>query len=143
MLTLKCTTTFLELQESIAREFNIPPYLQCIRYGFPPKELLPPKEGMENEPVPLQHGDRIAIEILKGKEESSQPAAAHSAHAVKHDDVTVTSKISSKELQEQVDKEMYSLCLLATLMGKAGFKVYFTLLCKVEITILQNSITYV
>ncbi|NXK24241.1 VCIP1 protein, partial [Arenaria interpres] len=118
MLTLKCTTTFSELQESIAREFNIPPYLQCIRYGFPPKELLPPKEGMENEPVPLQHGDRIAIEILKGKEEGRQSASAHSARAGKHEDVAVTSKISSKELQEQVDKEMYSLCLLATLMGE-------------------------
>ncbi|XP_065255412.1 deubiquitinating protein VCPIP1 [Emys orbicularis] len=118
MLTLKSTTTFMELQESIAREFNIPPYLQCIRYGFPPKELLPPKEGMENEPVPLQHGDKITIEIFKGKEEGSQSTSAPSTHAVKHEDVAVTSKISSKELQEQVDKEMYSLCLLATLMGE-------------------------
>ncbi|CAM4501937.1 unnamed protein product [Lepidochelys olivacea] len=118
MLTLKSTTTFVELQESIAREFNIPPYLQCIRYGFPPKELLPPKEGMENEPVPLQHGDKITIEIFKGKEEGSQSTSAPSTHAVKREDVAVTSKISSKELQEQVDKEMYSLCLLATLMGE-------------------------
>ncbi|XP_061456443.1 deubiquitinating protein VCPIP1 isoform X2 [Rhineura floridana] len=118
MLTLKSTTTFLELQESIAREFNIPPHLQCIRFGFPPKELLPPKEGQENEPVPLLHGDRVTIEILKGKEESSQTTLVHSAHAVKHDDVAVTSKIASKELQEQIDKEMYSLCLLATFMGE-------------------------
>nr|XP_006131535.1 deubiquitinating protein VCIP135 [Pelodiscus sinensis] len=119
MLTLKSTTTFVELQESIAREFNIPPYLQCIRYGFPPKELLPPKEGLENEPVPLQHGDKITIEIFKGKVEGgSQPASAPSTHAVKHEDAAVTSKIASKELQEQVDKEMYSLCLLATLMGE-------------------------
>nr|XP_048696790.1 deubiquitinating protein VCPIP1 isoform X2 [Caretta caretta] len=122
MLTLKSTTTFVELQESIAREFNIPPYLQCIRYGFPPKELLPPKEGMENEPVPLQHGDKITIEIFKGKEEGSQSTSAPSTHAVKREDVAVTSKISSKELQEQVDKEMYSLCLLATLMGLADGK---------------------
>lgn len=119
MLTLKSTTTFLELQESIAREFNIPPHLQCIRFGFPPKELLPPKEGQENEPVPLLHGDRITIEILKGKEDSHQPSSVHSAHVVKHDDIAVTSRISSKELQEQIDKEMYSLCLLATFMGKA------------------------
>ncbi|XP_033011223.1 deubiquitinating protein VCIP135 [Lacerta agilis] len=118
MLTLKSTTTFLELQESIAREFNIPPHLQCIRVGFPPKELLPPKEGQENEPVPLLHGDRVTIEILKGKEESSQTASVHSAHAVKLDDVAVTSKIASKEIQEQIDKEMYSLCLLATFMGE-------------------------
>ncbi|XP_066482148.1 deubiquitinating protein VCPIP1 [Tiliqua scincoides] len=118
MLTLKSTTTFLELQESIAREFNIFPHLQCIRFGFPPKELLPPKEGQENEPVPLLHGDRITVEILKGKEDSSQAVLVHSAHAVKHDDAAVTSKIASKELQEQMDKEMYSLCLLATFMGE-------------------------
>ncbi|XP_069477235.1 deubiquitinating protein VCPIP1 [Ambystoma mexicanum] len=115
MLTLKSSTTFLELQEGIAKEFDIPPYLQSIRYGFPPKELLPPKHGMENEAVPLQHGDRITIEILKGKAE--QPIQPSSAHAVKHDDVAVTNTIS-KELQEQIDKEMYSLCLLATLMGE-------------------------
>ncbi|KAG8133660.1 hypothetical protein E2320_011437 [Naja naja] len=119
MLTLKSTTTFLELQESIAREFNILPHLQCIRFGFPPKELLPPKEGQENEPVPLLHGDRITIEILKGKEDSNQASSVHSAHVVKHDDIAVTSRISSKELQEQIDKEMYSLCLLATFMGLA------------------------
>ncbi|XP_070603972.1 deubiquitinating protein VCPIP1 [Erythrolamprus reginae] len=118
MLTLKSTTTYLELQESIAREFNVPPHLQCIRFGFPPKELLPPKEGQENEPVPLLHGDRITIEILKGKEESNQATSVHSAHVVKHDDIAVTSRISSKELQEQIDKEMYSLCLLATFMGE-------------------------
>nr|XP_033789255.1 deubiquitinating protein VCIP135 [Geotrypetes seraphini]XP_033789256.1 deubiquitinating protein VCIP135 [Geotrypetes seraphini] len=118
MLTLKSSTTFFELQESIAREFTIPPSLQCIRFGFPPKELLPPKEGMENEPVPLQHGDRITIEIQKGKEEPNQPTSAYSAHEVKPEDVTVINKNSSKELQEQIDKEMYSLCLLATLMGE-------------------------
>lgn len=115
MLTLKSSTTFCELQEGITKEFDIPSYLQCIRYGFPPKELLPPKNGMENEPVPLQHGDRITIEILKGK--SEQPIQPSSAHTVKHDDVAVTNAIS-KELQEQIDKEMYSLCLLATLMGE-------------------------
>uniref|UniRef100_A0A2K6GPG0 ubiquitinyl hydrolase 1 n=1 Tax=Propithecus coquereli TaxID=379532 RepID=A0A2K6GPG0_PROCO len=114
----KSSTTFFELQESIAREFNIPPYLQCIRYGFPPKELIPPQAGMEKEPVPLQHGDRITIEILKSKAEGGQSAAAHSAHTVKQEDIAVTGKLSSKELQEQADKEMYSLCLLATLMGE-------------------------
>lgn len=118
MLTLKSTTTFLELQESIAREFNILPHLQCIRFGFPPKELLPPKEGQENEPVPLLHGDRITVEILKGKEDNSQASLVHSAHAVKHEDAAVTSKIASKELQEQMDKEVYSLYLLATFMGE-------------------------
>lgn len=79
---------------------------------------MPPLAGMEKEPVPLQHGDRITIEILKGKAEGGPSTAAHSAHTVKQDEIAVTGKLSSKELQEQADKEMYSLCLLATLMGE-------------------------
>ena len=43
---------------------------QCInilltRYGFPPRELHPPDEGHDEDPVPLQHGDRVMVEILK------------------------------------------------------------------------------
>ncbi|KAG9478871.1 hypothetical protein GDO78_012502 [Eleutherodactylus coqui] len=118
MLTLKFSTTFSELQEGIAKELDIPPFLQCIRYGFPPKELLPPKDGMENEPVPLQHGDRVTVEILKAKEKPVQHTSAHSAHYVTEEDSAVSMKSVSKELQDQIDKEMYSLCLLATLMGE-------------------------
>ena len=141
MVTLKSSTTFFELQESIAREFNIPPYLQCIRYGFPPKELMPPQAGMEKEPVPLQHGDRITIEILKSKAEGGQSAAAHSAHTVKPEDSAVASRLSSKELQEQADKEMYSLCLLATLMGKISLTQMVFRNC--ECNILSFSLVFV
>lgn len=35
------------------------------RYGFPPRELHPPDEGHEEDPVPLQHGDRVMVEHLK------------------------------------------------------------------------------
>lgn len=35
------------------------------RYGFPPHELHPPVEGHEEDPVPLQHGDRVMVEHLK------------------------------------------------------------------------------
>ncbi|KAG8441977.1 hypothetical protein GDO86_010959 [Hymenochirus boettgeri] len=117
MLTLKFSTTFSELQEGISKELAIPPYLQSIRYGFPPKELIAPREGMENEPVPLQHGDRVTVEILKGKEKQ-QHTSSHSAHDVTEDDSALSGNSVSKELQEQIDKEMYSLCLLATLMGE-------------------------
>ena len=36
-----------------------------FRYGFPPRELHPPNEGLEEDPLPLQHGDRIMVEHLK------------------------------------------------------------------------------
>lgn len=35
------------------------------RYGFPPRELHPPDKGHEEDPVPLQHGDRVMVEHLK------------------------------------------------------------------------------
>ncbi|XP_028987095.2 deubiquitinating protein VCPIP1 [Betta splendens] len=118
MLTLQLHTTFSELQTSIGSQFGVPAPQQCIRYGFPPRELLPPKDGEENEPVALQHGDRVTVEILRGPEDpgpASLPRASssHSAlHAAKDD------RMSSRELQDSIDLEMSSLCLLATLMGE-------------------------
>ncbi|KAK6490979.1 deubiquitinating protein VCIP135-like [Huso huso] len=130
MLTLQTGTTFSQLQNSIAKEFSVPPDLQCIRYGFPPKELSPPKEGMENEPVPLQHGDRVTLETLKDpRQEEEEEAAAHTAststslstslhHSVRSEEPATSSRMTSRELQDHIDLEMSSLCLLATLMGE-------------------------
>ncbi|XP_029282689.1 LOW QUALITY PROTEIN: deubiquitinating protein VCIP135 [Cottoperca gobio] len=126
MLTLQTHTTFSELQRSIANQFAVPPAeQQCIRYGFPPKELLPPKDGEENEPVALQHGDRVTVEILRGPEDKSPTAciprasSSHSAlHSVKSEDALTSGRMSSRELQDSIDLEMSSLCLLATLMGE-------------------------
>ncbi|KAK1172751.1 hypothetical protein AOXY_G5409 [Acipenser oxyrinchus oxyrinchus] len=137
MLTIQTGTTFSQLQNSIAKEFSVPPDLQCIRYGFPPKELSPPIEGMENEPVPLQHGDRVTLEILKDprqeeeEEEEAAAAAAHTAstststflstsshHSVRSEEPATSSRMTSRELQDHIDLEMSSLCLLATLMGE-------------------------
>ncbi|XP_055739198.1 deubiquitinating protein VCPIP1-like [Salvelinus fontinalis] len=127
MLTLQAQTTFSELQRSIANEFIVSPAQQCIRHGFPPKELLPPKDGEENEPVALQHGDRVTVEILRGPEDhkvsapsaSSSHSSLHSLHSVKSDDPVTSSRMNtSRELQDNIDLEMSSLCLLATLMGE-------------------------
>lgn len=118
MLTLQANTTFPELQKSIAKEFNIPPSQQCIRHGFPPKELFPPKDGEENEPVALQHGDRVSVEIVvrKGPEAVQKTIHSHSAAVDKNQDTG--SGRASRELQDSIDLEMSSLCLLATLMGE-------------------------
>lgn len=124
-LTLQAHTTFADLQRSIANQFGIPPTQQCIRYGFPPKELHPPKDGEENEPMALQHGDRVTVEILRGPEEkgpgSSIPRASSShagLHTAKSEDGVTSGRASSRELQESIDLEISSLCLLATLMGE-------------------------
>ncbi|XP_039610533.1 deubiquitinating protein VCPIP1 [Polypterus senegalus] len=120
MLTLQTETTFYELQRSIAKEFSVLPDMLCIRFGFPPKELLPPAEGMENEPVPLQHGDRVTVEILKDsrEEDESRDAPEPSHHSIKSDGSATGSRTASREFQESIDLEMSSLCLLATLMGE-------------------------
>ncbi|KAM6920254.1 deubiquitinating protein VCPIP1 [Lycodopsis pacificus] len=119
MLTLQLHTTFSELQRSIADQFGVPPAQQCIRHGFPPKELPPPKDGEENEPAALQHGDRVTVEILRAPEDKA-PAASGS-HAAKSEDaaaVVTSGRTSGRELQDSIDLEMSSLCLLATLMGE-------------------------
>uniref|UniRef100_A0A3B4BF77 Deubiquitinating protein VCPIP1 n=1 Tax=Periophthalmus magnuspinnatus TaxID=409849 RepID=A0A3B4BF77_9GOBI len=116
MLTLQANTTFTELQKSIAKEFNVPPSQQCIRHGFPPKELLPPKDGEENEPVALQHGDRVSVEILVRKGPEEKPLSSHSAATNKSQETGASR--ASRELQDSIDLEMSSLCLLATLMGE-------------------------
>lgn len=122
MLTLQAHTTFHELQKSIAKEFSVPTAQQCIRYGFPPKELAPPKAGEETQAVALQHGDRVTVEILRAPEQKPGPAprfsGSHSTiHAVKSD-AAVSGRMSDGELQDNIDLEMSSLCLLATLMGE-------------------------
>ncbi|KAG7488605.1 hypothetical protein MATL_G00035480 [Megalops atlanticus] len=119
MLTLQAETTFSELQRSIAKEFAVPPAQQCIRYGFPPKELLPPKGGQENEPLPLQHGDRVTVEVVRDPKEKEVPAPAAAAlHSVRSEESASSSRMTSRELQDNIDLEMSSLCLLATLMGE-------------------------
>ncbi|XP_064634580.1 deubiquitinating protein VCPIP1-like isoform X2 [Lineus longissimus] len=67
MISLDMALTYHTLQERIASELNIPLDKQKIRHGFPPKELAPPSEGKENEPLVLQHGDKLAVEILPGE----------------------------------------------------------------------------
>ncbi|KAM4552244.1 deubiquitinating protein VCPIP1 [Odontesthes bonariensis] len=122
MLTLQPRTTFSELQRSVAEQFGVPPAQQCVRHGFPPKELLPPKDGEENEPVALQHGDRVTVEILRGPEDKSPALTpitrASSSHSVRSEDGVTPGGTSGRELQDSIDLEMSSLCLLATLMGE-------------------------
>nr|XP_057924890.1 deubiquitinating protein VCPIP1 [Doryrhamphus excisus] len=120
-LTLQACTSFSELQSSIADHFGVPPAQQCIRYGFPPKELLPPGPNKENEPVVLQHGDRVTLEILKGpgdKNPVTPGPGASDPHAAKSQDAVASGRTSSRDLQDSIDLEMSSLCLLATLMGE-------------------------
>ncbi|XP_034411424.1 deubiquitinating protein VCIP135 [Cyclopterus lumpus] len=120
MLTLQVHTTFSELQRSIAGQFGVPPARQCIRHGFPPRELPPPKEGEENEPAALQHGDRVTVEVLRAPEDGGPAAVlgASGSHAVKTEDIVASGRTSGRELQDSIDLEMSSLCLLATLMGE-------------------------
>ncbi len=119
MLTLQPHTTYGELQNSIVQVFNLSPGQLCIRHGFPPRELPPPRPEDQNQPVALQHGDRISVEALKESSPDTHMTQTHShtpqTHA--HTDPQL-SRTSSRELQDNIDLEMSSLCLLAALMGK-------------------------
>ncbi len=64
MLTLEGDTTYASLQSRLELELGVPPASQRIKYGFPPRELKAPNEGNEEEDLPLQHGDRVTVEVL-------------------------------------------------------------------------------
>ncbi|KAF4076646.1 hypothetical protein AMELA_G00217500 [Ameiurus melas] len=83
----------------------------CIRHGFPPRELPPPPLEHQNLPVALQHGDRITVEVLQ----ESVPDTQINTHIPMEPRL---SRTSSRDIQDSVDLEMSSLCLLATLMGE-------------------------
>ena len=57
------TTTYAQLQAMLAAELGVPAERQRIRYGFPPRELCAPEAERQEEDVPLQHGDRIVLEV--------------------------------------------------------------------------------
>ncbi|KAI5092945.1 deubiquitinating protein VCIP135 [Silurus meridionalis] len=110
-LQLQAHNTYAELQEAITEAFNLQPHQQCIRHGFPPRELPPPPPEQQDQPVALQHGDRITVEVLK----ESVPDSQTDTHTPME---PWLSRTSSRELEDGVDLEMSSLCLLATLMGE-------------------------
>ncbi|XP_014677448.1 PREDICTED: deubiquitinating protein VCIP135-like [Priapulus caudatus] len=59
-LNLTLTTTFAQLQQQIADALGIPRERQLIRCGYPLKELRV-EEGRENEPVALEHGEKLSV----------------------------------------------------------------------------------
>uniref|UniRef100_A0A3Q3DEF0 Deubiquitinating protein VCPIP1 n=1 Tax=Hippocampus comes TaxID=109280 RepID=A0A3Q3DEF0_HIPCM len=114
-LTLGPHASYSDLRNSIAEHFGVAPGHMCIRYGFPPRELPPPAAGHEKEPVALRHGDRVTLEILKGADEEAAPA---SGPPLENEDAMALARMSERDLQDSIDLEMSSLCLLATLMGE-------------------------
>lgn len=64
MLTLVKDVTYKELQKLIYQAVDVPADKQKIRVGFPPKLLEPPADGKQEEIVHLNHGDKIALEVL-------------------------------------------------------------------------------
>ncbi|XP_062386813.1 deubiquitinating protein VCPIP1 [Sardina pilchardus] len=128
-LTLQPRTNHTELQSAIAAAFAIPPARQRIRAGFPPRPLLPPADASDDTPVPLQHGERVSVEVLRTEEESAVNGREEDERrAVEEErrereerrggDREDPVSRAGRELQDNIDLEISSLCLLATLMGE-------------------------
>ena len=64
MLTLSSTVTFDSITLQLSRELNVPINRLKIKYGFPPKLLQAPADGKKDAVLPIQHGDRLSVEIL-------------------------------------------------------------------------------
>jgi len=63
-MTLVKDVTYTELQKLIYEAVKVSAERQKIRVGFPPKLLQPAAEGQQEVIVPLNHGDKIALEVL-------------------------------------------------------------------------------
>lgn len=71
MLTFTSDVTYQELQELVEKETSVPVSRQRLRSGFPPRELKP-KEGETNQAtVPLQHGDKVMLEMLPDQSQTT------------------------------------------------------------------------
>ena len=70
-LTLSSHTTFVDLQEMIEKDLNVPASQQVLRFGIPPKVFQP---SDPSDPVNLQNGDRVTVEVVPSVKEPELPA---------------------------------------------------------------------
>jgi deubiquitinating protein VCIP135 len=62
-INLEDHLTYTALLSQLEKEFEVSRERMKIRYGIPPKDLRPVVSGDEEVALPLQHGDRITVEI--------------------------------------------------------------------------------
>ncbi|CAH1785484.1 unnamed protein product [Owenia fusiformis] len=131
--------TYDQFTEKISLELDIPKHRQKIRSGFPPKVLQAPDENHQMEPLALQHGDRVSVEILPDPEAirssnefptsppvwqspSSQPRQSWSTFEHESKDHSATELLKGlDDMQnggDSLDMSIASLTLMATLTGK-------------------------
>ncbi|XP_063075896.1 deubiquitinating protein VCPIP1 [Engraulis encrasicolus] len=121
-LTLPERTNQAQLKAAVAEHFGVEPERQRIRVGFPPKLL--PQEAGPDAPVPLQHGERVSVEVLPAEEEMNGGGGEDEGmrrggrREGERDGDGGGEEEEGFSLQDNIDLEMSSLCLLATLMGE-------------------------
>ena len=79
MLTLSATVTFSDLSGQLSKELNTPTERMTIKHGFPPKLLHAPAAGT-SDVLPIQHGERITVDIASNTS-SSAPETRHPDNA--------------------------------------------------------------
>ncbi|XP_022099478.1 deubiquitinating protein VCIP135-like isoform X2 [Acanthaster planci] len=134
-LVLDPSTTFAQLQAKIEAEFHIEAADQKIRYGFPPKELTVPAEGdQEDQPVPLQNGDRVTVEVISKVQPMEVGPSEHGQHSLStlpgsstlmegggrslnREEIMRGMENLQQDTGDTLDLQLYSLNLMATLMN--------------------------
>ncbi|XP_033752592.1 deubiquitinating protein VCIP135-like [Pecten maximus] len=138
MLTLDKDLTFDGLQQMIQSAVDVPPSRQKIRVGFPPKELKPPADSDSDQLLNLQHGDKIAVEVLpdplsnEGRSKSFSAVSASPApsaprlswshfdedtHPASADSLLQSLK-DAQDANDTLDASIASLAIMATIAGK-------------------------
>lgn len=84
-----------------------------FRYGFPPRELHPPDEGHEEDPVPLQHGDRVMVEHLKpAVPEEHPPDVVMSEQKVQGGEDSSSSEMRGAVAEAKTAQQRQGLCFV-------------------------------
>ncbi|XP_025080407.1 deubiquitinating protein VCIP135-like isoform X2 [Pomacea canaliculata] len=132
MLTLNKELTFWELQQKLEEALGVPPHRQKLRVGFPPRELKAPAAGEEGRFVPINHGDKIVVEVLSEPslvaDAASRPVDSDQAggqwglfdwkEQMPHSESLIEHLRDSQHLGDSIDSAIISLGLIATMSGK-------------------------
>ena len=81
-MTLEANITYASLQAQLDKEFSVPAARQRIKHGFPPRELQAPSSELAEEPLPINHGDRITLEILPDPAAGKFYVEIHDCHVL-------------------------------------------------------------
>ncbi|XP_006824972.1 deubiquitinating protein VCPIP1-like [Saccoglossus kowalevskii] len=126
MMSLDVAITYQQLQDKIETELNVPKERQKIKYGFPPRELKPADVGKDGDTVPLQHGDKVMVEILPDPNQQKDPQEMDTQYESSQQTrqswtggETLQQSVPTDDMMQSLENlsQDFSMALMATISG--------------------------